>query len=67
MLTSKIFFRAAANATKPSTNAKNTKDKPVNGVHVSKSVTDVGKLVEDLLDKTSALLLSEVRTILWFS
>lgn len=50
---------STANATKPSTNAKNTKDKPVNGVHVSKSVTDVGKLVEDLLDKTSALLLSE--------
>lgn len=67
MLTSKIFFHDAANATKPSTNAKNTKDNPVNGVHVSKSVTDVGKLVEDLLDKTSALLLSEVRTILWFS
>ncbi|KAH0989390.1 hypothetical protein GBA52_000873 [Prunus armeniaca] len=50
---------STANATKASTNAKNTKDKPVNGVHVSKSVTDVGKLVEDLLDKTSALLLSE--------
>ncbi|PQQ07845.1 putative prolyl-tRNA synthetase associated domain-containing protein 1 isoform X1 [Prunus yedoensis var. nudiflora] len=51
---------STANATKPSTNAKNTKDKPVNGVPVSKSVTDVGKLVEDLLDKTSALLLSEI-------
>lgn len=65
-LTDKIFY-GAANASKPSNNTKIAKDKPVNGVQPSKSVTDVGKLVEDLLDKTSALLLSEVRKILCFS
>ena len=61
-LTKKIFFRDAVSS-KPSSSAKSAKDKQVNGVNVSKTTADVGSLVEDLLNRTSSLLLSEVSTI----
>ncbi|XP_048435377.1 uncharacterized protein LOC103932960 isoform X2 [Pyrus x bretschneideri] len=51
---------STVNSSKPSTSAKRTKDKQVNGVNVTKTVTHVQSLVEDLLDKTSSLLLSEI-------
>ncbi|XP_062024656.1 uncharacterized protein LOC133740729 isoform X2 [Rosa rugosa] len=38
---------------KPSINAKKTQDKPAN-------ITDVGKMVDDLLDSTSSLVLKEI-------
>ena len=50
----------AAKATEPSRKVKNVKDKPVNSVQPSSSFKDVGQFVEEILDKTSALLLSEV-------
>lgn len=59
MLTSKMFFHDAASTSKPSSNAKNTQDRPAN-------ITDVGKMVDDLLDTTSSLLLEEVRRLLCF-
>nr|XP_028950262.1 uncharacterized protein LOC114821592 isoform X1 [Malus domestica] len=51
---------ASTVSSKPSSSAKSAKDKQVNGVNVSKTVADVGSLVEDLLDRTSSLLLSEI-------
>ncbi|XP_041013412.1 proline--tRNA ligase-like [Juglans microcarpa x Juglans regia] len=44
----------------PSRNVKNVKDKPVGSVQPSNSFKDVGQYVEEILDKTSALLLSEI-------
>ncbi|KAL6214962.1 hypothetical protein ACLB2K_014394 [Fragaria x ananassa] len=43
-----------------SVSATKSQDKPAN-------ITDVGKLVDDLLESTSSLLLKEVTIILWFS
>ncbi|KAB2629115.1 prolyl-tRNA synthetase associated domain-containing protein 1 [Pyrus ussuriensis x Pyrus communis] len=51
---------STVNSSKPSTSAKRTKDEQVNCVNVTKTVTHVQSLVEDLLDKTSSLLLSEI-------
>ncbi|KAF5450745.1 hypothetical protein F2P56_031072 [Juglans regia] len=44
----------------PSKKVKNVKDKPVGSVQPSNSFKDVGQYVEEILDKTSALLLSEI-------
>ncbi|XP_050251319.1 uncharacterized protein LOC126698258 [Quercus robur] len=49
-----------AKATEPSRKVKNVKDKPVNSLQPSSSFKDVGQFVEEILDKTSALLLSEI-------
>jgi len=49
-----------AKASEPSRKAKNIKDKPVSSVQPSSSYKDVGQFVEEILDKTSALLLSEI-------
>ncbi|KAE8077430.1 hypothetical protein FH972_015995 [Carpinus fangiana] len=49
-----------AKATGPSRKAKNVKDKPASSVQPSSSYKDVGQFVEEILDKTSALLLSEI-------
>ncbi|KAG2709050.1 hypothetical protein I3843_05G201600 [Carya illinoinensis] len=44
----------------PSRKVKNVKDKPVGSMQPSNSFKDVGQYVEEILDKTSALLLSEI-------
>ncbi|XP_041013535.1 uncharacterized protein LOC121256726 isoform X2 [Juglans microcarpa x Juglans regia] len=44
----------------PSRKVKNVKGKPVGSVQPSNSFKDVGQYVEEILDKTSALLLSEI-------
>ncbi|MBA0595768.1 hypothetical protein Gorai_012625, partial [Gossypium raimondii] len=50
----------AAKAIKPSGNAQNVKEKPVNTVQPSIPAADAGNFVEELLDRASALLLSEI-------
>ncbi|PON59840.1 YbaK/aminoacyl-tRNA synthetase-associated domain containing protein [Parasponia andersonii] len=47
-------------ASKPSLNAQNANDKLVKGVNPSGSITNVERFVEEILDKASALLLSEI-------
>ncbi|TYI39330.1 hypothetical protein E1A91_A02G083600v1 [Gossypium mustelinum] len=47
-------------ADKPSSAVQNVKEKSVNGVRPSIPSTDAGKFVEELLDRTSTLLLSEI-------
>ncbi|KAK6246182.1 hypothetical protein QUC31_000960 [Theobroma cacao] len=49
-----------AKAVKPSGNVQNVKEKPVTGARPSIPSADAGKFVEELLDKTSTLLLSEI-------
>ncbi|XVF64599.1 hypothetical protein PTKIN_Ptkin09bG0181400 [Pterospermum kingtungense] len=49
-----------AKAGKPSGNVQNVKQQSVNGVPTSICSADAGKFVEELLDRTSALLLSEI-------
>ncbi|TYI39331.1 hypothetical protein E1A91_A02G083600v1 [Gossypium mustelinum] len=49
-----------AKADKPSSAVQNVKEKSVNGVRPSIPSTDAGKFVEELLDRTSTLLLSEI-------
>ncbi|KAH1096851.1 hypothetical protein J1N35_013772 [Gossypium stocksii] len=49
-----------AKADKPSSAVQNVKEKSVNGVRPSIPSTDTGKFVEELLDRTSTLLLSEI-------
>ncbi|KAE8715451.1 YbaK/aminoacyl-tRNA synthetase-associated domain isoform 2 [Hibiscus syriacus] len=49
-----------AKAVKPSGNAQNVKEKPVDSVQPSIPAADAGKFVEELLDRASALLLSEI-------
>uniref|UniRef100_A0A2N9HMM3 YbaK/aminoacyl-tRNA synthetase-associated domain-containing protein n=1 Tax=Fagus sylvatica TaxID=28930 RepID=A0A2N9HMM3_FAGSY len=49
-----------AKAIEPSRKVKNVKDKPVNSAQPSCSFKDVGQFVDEILDKTSALLLSEI-------
>ncbi|KAK4276752.1 hypothetical protein QN277_014864 [Acacia crassicarpa] len=46
---------------KPSVGEKNTKGKPVDSVHSQSSFADVGQFVEEILQKTSELLLSEIK------
>ncbi|XP_028757578.1 prolyl-tRNA synthetase associated domain-containing protein 1 [Neltuma alba] len=50
-----------AKGVKPSVSEKNTKGKPVNNVHSQSSFADVGQFVEEILHKTSELLLSEIK------
>ncbi|XP_062146720.1 uncharacterized protein LOC133854498 [Alnus glutinosa] len=47
-------------ASEPSRKAKNMEDKPASSVQPASSYKDVGQFVEEILDKTSALLLSEI-------
>ncbi|XWS25173.1 hypothetical protein CRYUN_Cryun27aG0047400 [Craigia yunnanensis] len=49
-----------AKAVKPSGNVQNVEQKSVNGVQPSIPSADAGKFVEELLDRASALLLSEI-------
>ncbi|XP_040944394.1 proline--tRNA ligase isoform X2 [Gossypium hirsutum] len=49
-----------AKADKPSNAVQNVKEKSVNGVRPLIPSTDAGKFVEELLDRTSTLLLSEI-------
>ncbi|MBA0797944.1 hypothetical protein Gohar_008591, partial [Gossypium harknessii] len=49
-----------AKADKPSNAVQNVKEKSVNGVRPLIPYTDAGKFVEELLDRTSTLLLSEI-------
>ncbi|MBA0738168.1 hypothetical protein Gogos_011568, partial [Gossypium gossypioides] len=49
-----------AKADKPSNAVQNVEEKSVNGVRPSIPSTDAGKFVEELLDRTSTLLLSEI-------
>ncbi|GAV84112.1 YbaK domain-containing protein [Cephalotus follicularis] len=51
---------ATAKAIKPSKNVQSVKDKSTNGVYPSSSLRDAEKFVEEILDKTSALLLSKI-------
>ncbi|CAK7347004.1 unnamed protein product [Dovyalis caffra] len=51
---------ATVKATKPHTVAQNSKDKSVNPVHQPRVFSDAGLFVEEILNKTSALLLSEI-------
>ncbi len=55
-----LILYDAAKAIEPSRKVKNVKDKPVNSAQPSCSFKDVGQFVDEILDKTSALLLSEV-------
>ena len=50
------YFFGVVKANKPHTAAQNSKDKLVNAVSV---FSDAGLLLEEILNKTSALLLSE--------
>lgn len=50
----------AAKVVKPSVGANNTKGTPAKNVQSSRSFADVGQFVEEILNKTSKLLLSEV-------
>ncbi|KAG6655540.1 hypothetical protein CIPAW_05G223900 [Carya illinoinensis] len=50
----------ATKGAEPSRKVKNVKDKPVGSMQPSNSFKDVGQYVEEILDKTSALLLSEI-------
>ncbi|KAB1205345.1 Prolyl-tRNA synthetase associated domain-containing protein 1 [Morella rubra] len=52
-----------AKANEPSRKVKNIKEKSVSIVQPSSSFKDVGQFVEEILDKTKALLLSETRVI----
>ncbi|XP_022768213.1 prolyl-tRNA synthetase associated domain-containing protein 1-like [Durio zibethinus] len=49
-----------AKVVKPAGNVQNVKEKSVNGVRPLFPAADVGKFVEQLLDRASALLLSEI-------
>ncbi|XP_022773222.1 prolyl-tRNA synthetase associated domain-containing protein 1-like isoform X3 [Durio zibethinus] len=51
---------ASAKAVKPSVNVQNVKKKSVDGQRPSIPSADAGKFVEELLDRASALLLSEI-------
>lgn len=51
----------AAKVVKPSVAANNTKGTPGKSVQSSRSFADVGQFVEEILNKTSKLLLSEVK------
>ncbi|KAJ9673663.1 hypothetical protein PVL29_023303 [Vitis rotundifolia] len=51
---------AAAKTVKPSNNAQKVKEKPASSVHQLSSFTDPGHFVEEILDKTSAIVLSEI-------
>lgn len=52
--------KVAVNASKPTSTPKNSKDKPVQGVNSYGSTTNVERFVEEILEKTSALLLSQI-------
>lgn len=53
--------KVTVNASKPSSTPQKAKDKPVKGVvNPSSSTTNVERFVEEILDKTSALLLSQI-------
>ncbi|EXB44361.1 hypothetical protein L484_020173 [Morus notabilis] len=52
--------KITANASKPSSRAQNAKDKPVKDVNPSGLTANVERFVEEILDKTSALLLSQI-------
>ncbi|GMI82906.1 hypothetical protein like AT1G44835 [Hibiscus trionum] len=49
-----------AKAAKPSVNAQNVKEKSVDSARPSIPAVDAGKFIEELLDRASALLLSEI-------
>ncbi|GLU01032.1 hypothetical protein SLE2022_183580 [Rubroshorea leprosula] len=49
-----------AKANKPSSNNKSVKDQPANGVKSSICSADVGNFVDEILEKTSTLCLSEI-------
>ncbi|KAJ1380177.1 putative prolyl-tRNA synthetase associated domain-containing [Sesbania bispinosa] len=51
----------SAKVAKSSVSEKNTKVKPANNAHSSSSFADVGLFVEEILHKTSELLLSEIK------
>ncbi|KAF7816879.1 prolyl-tRNA synthetase associated domain-containing protein 1 [Senna tora] len=51
----------SAKGVKPIVSEKNTKGKPVTDVHSSNPFADVGQFVEEILHKTSELLLSEIK------
>ncbi|KAG6776072.1 hypothetical protein POTOM_019575 [Populus tomentosa] len=51
---------ATGKAAKPHTSTQNSKDKSVNPVHKPSVFSDAGLFVEEILNKTSALLLSEI-------
>ncbi|PON76347.1 YbaK/aminoacyl-tRNA synthetase-associated domain containing protein [Trema orientale] len=54
------FTKISDKASKPSLSAQNANDKMVKGVNPSGSITNVERFVEEILDKASALLLSEI-------
>ncbi|KAL5558381.1 hypothetical protein UlMin_034592 [Ulmus minor] len=52
--------KTTVNASKSSSNVQNSKDKPVKCANPIGSTTNVGRFVDEILNKTSALLLSEI-------
>lgn len=55
-----VFFFDAEKAIKPAKDVQNVKDKSAKAVNPSSSFTDAEKFVEEILDRISAKLLSEV-------
>ncbi|XP_038714850.1 prolyl-tRNA synthetase associated domain-containing protein 1 [Tripterygium wilfordii] len=60
VIVDKKSTKAAAKETKPSNNVKNVESKSTNNVCQRSAFSDAGLFVQEMLDKTSALLLSEI-------
>lgn len=62
-----LLIIAAKVAKASAKNVENVKEKATNTVHSSISFADPSKFIDEILDKTSALVISEVTTILFSS